>query len=310
MLPSLRRSRSAMRLWACLVTCTGAQTLAPTTPETTDLELWLSAQDLQPGPVASWPDRSSHGRLLEQDDAAAQPVALIDGSGRARVAFDEAWLSLGCDYIHAEGDGLTILAAVRDVVDGSDFGPGGGGAVTASGDLIDFGATNDGYGLVVETDSVTGHVEATEAIAGGLSLDGSTTVVTVEINFADETLRVFLNHTLADTEDSGVSSLAVLVAMNVGMLLACGVYVFFDGLGLRDEDSPVGIVVARARSRLRTLSSPRKLKDAPPPEAARAATELTTNPMASARALKVADASEVLARTPPDPDAPDRTGAV
>lgn len=99
--------------------------------------------------------------------------------------------------------------------------------------------------------------------------------------------------------------------MNVGMLLACGVYVFFDGLGLRDEDSPVGIVVARARSRLRTLSSPRKLKDAPPPEAAaRAATELTTNPMASARALKVADASEVVARTPPDPDAPDRTGAV
>ncbi|KAH8075671.1 hypothetical protein JL721_1685 [Aureococcus anophagefferens] len=39
-----------MRLWACLVACTGAQTLAPTTPETTDLELWLSAQDLQPGP--------------------------------------------------------------------------------------------------------------------------------------------------------------------------------------------------------------------------------------------------------------------
>ena len=129
--------------------CTGAQTLAPTTPETTDLELWLSAQDLQPGPVASWPDRSSHGRLLEQDDAAAQPMALIDGSGRARVAFDEAWLSLGCDYIHAEGDGLTILAAVRDVVDGSDFGPGGGAAVTASGDLIDFGATNGAHPVSV-----------------------------------------------------------------------------------------------------------------------------------------------------------------
>ena len=65
------------------------------------------------------------------------------------MAFDEAWLSLGCDYIHAEGDGLTILAAVRDVVDGSDFGPGGGAAVTASGDLIDFGATNGAHPVSV-----------------------------------------------------------------------------------------------------------------------------------------------------------------
>lgn len=133
--------------------------------------LWLRAEDLAAGAVASWTDASGNGSHASQATAARRPQLVAAAiNGRAAVRFDgvDDRLDLASNVFAAGGFPLTVIAVVRTSDDAAHLA---GTGSSSAGYLTSYGGalTIVGGRAAVKANSASAglHLQSVSALAGG-----------------------------------------------------------------------------------------------------------------------------------------------